>query len=544
MKFIKIICITLCIILYFFETSGQHLVKSNSLLQDILEETDEEKKWNSLYNYAHKLKYTDLRQSTYLFKYSFDLAEKNNWLDQMYKSAFNLAANFSLSSNNHYALKYFIKSNEIAEILGDSLNIAFTLHAQGGIYYRQNNYELAESHFLNAINIFTAFNQMKYISGCYNDLGLLYNKTNYDKALKYYTMAFNAEKENGSIEDCGIYLNNIACIHIYRNELPQAKELLDSALTIIKRNNNIPHFFYVYGSYGEYYHKKEQYKLAKKYYMKAIALYHDKNLTVDIQEIYLLLVSLYEQMGDVKTAYSYFKKYTNNKDSIQKINNSRILLNQKFEKTMKQMEYDQNLKLSDQRRTEFTYRILLAFSFLLLFSILVFILYKKRADLKKNELKIENQILKEDLLVKKIENKNKELTSKAMILLERNELIKNVSQKLISCKPKLKKTNLEIIEGIIDDLSSTINEKQWEEFQQNFANLYPSFYKTLLSEFPDLSPSELKMCSFLKLNMTSKEIANMTHMTTSSVEVARSRLRKKLGLSDINTPFFVFLSKF
>jgi DNA-binding CsgD family transcriptional regulator len=64
-----------------------------------------------------------------------------------------------------------------------------------------------------------------------------------------------------------------------------------------------------------------------------------------------------------------------------------------------------------------------------------------------------------------------------------------------------------------------------------FQNVHIDFYKNLGEKFPDLSPNELKMCAFLKLNMSTKEIAALTYQSQDSIRQARSRLRQKLGVA-------------
>lgn len=82
----------------------------------------------------------------------------------------------------------------------------------------------------------------------------------------------------------------------------------------------------------------------------------------------------------------------------------------------------------------------------------------------------------------------------------------------------------------------------WDEFELRFQGVHNEFYQKLQSINPELSTNERRLCAFLKLNMTTKEIASITHQSPRSIEVARTRLRKKLNLtnSDISlTDFFL-----
>lgn len=67
-------------------------------------------------------------------------------------------------------------------------------------------------------------------------------------------------------------------------------------------------------------------------------------------------------------------------------------------------------------------------------------------------------------------------------------------------------------------------------FEKYFNNIYDGFFDRLVLRYPDLTTNELKICAYIKLNLTSKEIAVLMNISPTSVEMARHRLRKKLDL--------------
>jgi DNA-binding CsgD family transcriptional regulator len=99
------------------------------------------------------------------------------------------------------------------------------------------------------------------------------------------------------------------------------------------------------------------------------------------------------------------------------------------------------------------------------------------------------------------------------------------------------------LSAIIQDLERENTSKTiWEEFEHRFIAVNPEFYQTLLQSFPDLTQNEKRLCAFLKLNMNTKEISTITGQTPHSINVARTRLRKKLGLSNSEVCTCDFLS--
>lgn len=71
----------------------------------------------------------------------------------------------------------------------------------------------------------------------------------------------------------------------------------------------------------------------------------------------------------------------------------------------------------------------------------------------------------------------------------------------------------------------------WEHFAHHFDKVHNDFLIVLKSRYPNLTPSELKLCAYLRMNLSNKEIAQLINISTRGVEIARYRLRKKLGLT-------------
>ena len=157
---------------------------------------------------------------------------------------------------------------------------------------------------------------------------------------------------------------------------------------------------------------------------------------------------------------------------------------------------------------------------------------------------IENELtsLKNSKLETDISHKNKELATATMHLLQRGKLLSKIKEGI---SPLTKdavatenKTELTKVMRLINDAER--NDSDWEHFAVHFDQIHSDYLSTLKSKFPDLSPSDLKMCAYLKLNLASKEIAQLMSVTIRAVEVSRYRLRKKLNVTS-NTNLFDFL---
>jgi hypothetical protein len=94
---------------------------------------------------------------------------------------------------------------------------------------------------------------------------------------------------------------------------------------------------------------------------------------------------------------------------------------------------------------------------------------------------------------------------------------------------------------IIRDLEKTQEKSVWNEFEVRFQQVHNDFYKKLNDINPELSTNERRLCAFLKLNMTTKEISTITGQIPRSIDVARTRLRKKLNLTNSEVSLIEFL---
>jgi DNA-binding CsgD family transcriptional regulator len=169
----------------------------------------------------------------------------------------------------------------------------------------------------------------------------------------------------------------------------------------------------------------------------------------------------------------------------------------------------------------------------LIVAVLVVFLIRSRA--RQTELKRKN-------LVQDVEIKNKELTTNVMYLIRKNELINNVAERLLSVQSNVPTENHKVVHDIILDLQKEADNDSWKEFELRFNQVHSDFYNNLRKQYPGLSPADEKLCAFLRLNMSSKEIAAITQQSIKSVEVARARLRKKLDLTNTTSNLVTHLS--
>lgn len=132
-----------------------------------------------------------------------------------------------------------------------------------------------------------------------------------------------------------------------------------------------------------------------------------------------------------------------------------------------------------------------------------------------------------------INQKNNELTENALKIAKlnhfKNQCLNYINDLIkIHTNPEQSLEKLNEFKTLIQS-SSVIN--NWQQFDQHFAQIHPDFYRKLSILHSQLSPSELKICALLKLNLNTKEIADILYLTPKTIKTMRSRIRKKLDLS-------------
>ena len=134
--------------------------------------------------------------------------------------------------------------------------------------------------------------------------------------------------------------------------------------------------------------------------------------------------------------------------------------------------------------------------------------------------------IKNEQLKKEFQNKSNELAASTMSLIKKNELLSKAKEQLMA-----NEEGKEAVKPIIDIIDRNLNQNDdWELFKEAFNNADRKFLKKLKKVHPNLSPNDIKLCAYLRLNLSSKEIAPLLNISARSVEIKRYRLRKKMGL--------------
>ncbi|SHE36733.1 Tetratricopeptide repeat-containing protein [Mariniphaga anaerophila] len=412
------------------------------------------------------------------------------------------------------------RKNYIASIFG-------TYHDIGVTYDRLRQFDLALEFYFKALNTYyenyeansKEFSLFK-IQSLYNNIGNIYSSNgDLEKAEQYYKKGISICIQKKDFLNLGTGYNNLGKVYMEKND-DKALWYLTRALQIRDSINDENGLGTSHTFMAQYYFLKDNYNTAISHARKAFGIGKKiQSLSIE-SESASALANAYNGQQKYDSAFFYYKIHKNLNDSI--INNETY---SKIEGMKLQNEFEiqtQKQKLESQK-VKFRF---VTFILLLVLALIVLFLLIRYFRERKERISSENKDLKME-----VELKNKELTSIAMQQMRTNNLVDSIKERLLLLKKKVTPDQKEQIQKIIMELHALSDKEVWDEFELRFQQVHEVFYNNLKSKFPQLSPSEIKLAAFLRLNMTSKDISSLTGLSVKSIESSRYRLRKKLGIA-------------
>lgn len=467
--------------------------------------------------------YTDLKSEP-------DIARLQSLAGSVYKTL----------GNYDKAVEHCLAGLKIYESLKDNVGIAQIYRIMGSIYKYKGDYEKSLFYYFSGLRLNEELRNLSGTANAYNNIGIVYVMMNdIEKALSYYHRSLDINIAEGIDNEAAINYGNIGVAYLALGQLDSALYYISKRHATALQLNDKKGIAISLESFGDYYLKSGQYDKATECYMKVLQQSRSLGILETTKNTLLSLSDLYDEKGEYRTASSYYKAFINLRDS---------LLNQETLRRIEQIEmeyqYDkerQQHQIADQKKKIVRTVIFITLIFSVITLVLIYLMQNvklKQKNLREKALNLEKQQLQYE-----VGFKDKELFSKAIYLAEKNELINDITRRLNKVLSDPKEKN-NIIKDIIRDLKFNSNTHTWEEFEFIFLKVHPDFFNTLSKRYPELSPNERRLCAFLRLNLSTKDISNITHQSPHTLTVARTRLRKKLGIANSGENLSAFLSQF
>jgi len=411
----------------------------------------------------------------------------------------------------------------------DKSDKASALYLLASIAYSQSEYKKAIQYNLEAAEIYKKLDDKAFELQSLSDIGLNYNALeNYPKAIEYLEKSLPIAEELKDLWFKQGILSSLGVAYVEQDKIDEGIKLIEESLAIAKTLGTEDKIMTGYNLLGYSYNKRKNYKRAISYLDKVITEIDTSNNKFTLGNAYFYRSEAYEGIKNYKFALQDFKKFKTLKDTVYNANKSQQIeeLNTIYETEKKEQQIalkekeivvlEQEAKISNQQK------LLLGGGLGLSLIALGFGFYGFRQKIKRNRL--EKEKVDTELAFKK-----KELTTHALHLAKKNEVLESVKLKAKALKEKEGTTGYQ-------ELIKTINfdqqdDKNWESFTQYFEQVHKDFAKNVKNRYPEVTKNELRFMALLKMNMSSKEIATILNISPDGIKKARQRLRKKMGLT-------------
>lgn len=430
-------------------------------------------------------------------------------------------------------------ASEKAKALNDSLPIAISLNTMGIICDKVRLIDLSEDYYTQALkwakdksvifysiknNLFNYYVLRDKSDSSFgaDSLSLLIEEVKTQEKsgilLILYINASNFWSDMGDQEKSISYLN-------LANDLCEDNPLIQSLIL-----HNI----------GYYYMEKEKYREALNYFNQSLDIQDRYPNSLSLAHTYNNIASIYEYIHQPDSALLFLRKSL----SFDETNYRRTLIMERhrqklmssLEQTESRLSYAQSeIKLKNK---QFILILISVVAFIVVASLLIIIFWQKRrsmeqqmklqeAEKKELTLQLEKEQMQQKAQATQLENKLREVTSYSLLLSNKNQIlnqIKQVSDQLPESEKNIKRT----IRGIVKE--NLHIENDWNDFMLHFNEVHPDYFERLQSLCPQLTQLEQKLAAYIRLGLSTSQIAQMLNVTPESIRSNRYRLRKKLGL--------------
>ncbi|MBN2355645.1 tetratricopeptide repeat protein [candidate division KSB1 bacterium] len=364
-----------------------------------------------------------------------------------------------------------------------------------------------------------------------------------EEALEYVQVASHQIHQSNSQQLIGRLWYEKGCVYMQLGEYDRALENLRQVVLIAAKQNDKPGLAFGIRDMAETYFYMGDYPSAMTLYRHALSILPGHIPYIELVSSFYIS-KIHESRGESEKALDWLKTHINLKNEIFSGEVRRRILRS-------QIQFEETARLALIEHRIRIYSIAIAgISFLVLISFVSARYYaasrKRQKRLYEQKVMNMTSIVKtmiegNRLLKSNLEHRERELTAKSIIMLEKRNLLKYIHHRLTKMKTDQVLNDRQIEEPIkmIEDYINSDDLKN--EFEKCFSEVHNKFYKHLARRAPNLTPQETRICAFIKIGLRNKEVARLLHVTEPTVEIHRIHIRKKL-LLDRQTNLSTYIS--
>lgn len=401
------------------------------------------------------------------------------------------------------ALRFGYECLEIAQHINAPILMAKAYTTLGNTYFQLHDYPNARDVFEKCLSICTEMHHRYGQSVSLNNLANIHEQLNdYQTALDLHQKSLLIKEELGDQSGYAHLLISIGNCHLRLGKTSKAETTYKKSLAVSRKSSDNTGTVNALYSLGKLYNIKTDHQQAVQVLQQALSLLKEVKKLERLADVHYELSRAFEALGKLKQAIAHIQHHQSVREEM--LNESVIA------QTKKLQILHQVAQMARERE-----------------------IFRLKAEQAERELT----------------HKKQEIVSMAMSLVQKNELVEklkaNLSQlrRTISAKTESAEITESIGAVILDLDQAKSSEESWKLFEQQFESVHQDFIKTLLFRFPELTKAEVRLCVLLKIQLSTKEIAQLLFLSPRSVETYRLNLRRKFDLP-ANTNLTEFLLSF
>lgn len=550
----RIAMLIVALVIFDCRLQAQDTIKIDSLRYIALMAPGDSARVHEYVELSKMLMISDVQQALQVAQQAMDIAEKAADQKLLAHACLNLGNVYFTNGLLELSTQYFLRYIEINTRLGNEKGVAYGRINLGAVYLQLEQYQQSRAYFEKALIFFEHLADSMQSASPHNEMLIIYNNLGIacqnlqepELAKNYYEKGILMARQAGSDpEVLGILLNNLGALFIAQGHSDKSYEYLIESFRLRQSANDLVGMGQSHRTLAEYYMTINDERTAIEHLNEGYRLAVQVGNMSLLTEVAIKLFEVYQRQGNADSALKYYMAYSDVNEKLNRAEAANALT--QYEITSKYEESRRLMRLKQQRKEQ--RYLFIGFILLLVLAIISLLYFLSHSRNKRLRLEAENiqlnaqkMELEKNNLEKELEIKKKELTTNVMYQIQKNELIFEIVQKLQKQMATSQRPDQRWLLQTIRDLERTHDTSVWQEFEVRFEQVHNDFYQKLNEIDASLTPNERRLCAFLKLNMSSKEISLITGQSPRTIDVARTRLRKKLNLTNSDTGLVEYLA--
>jgi len=420
---------------------------------------------------------------------------------------------------------------EISRTIDDKEQTQLALAGIASHFYQLKDFETALEYHLSGIEILESEEELKWrLPTAYNNLSINYVYLgDYESALASLDKSIALCKELDNQKSlAAAYEYKAECL-TKMNRKDEAIEYFLSSMELSKEQSRMMRYSSSAHSLAIIYAEKGDYDKSRAIAEKALEGARKAQSVYMISNLNLLLSKITREQGKARDVYNFYKAYTDMQDSILDVRKQDEILT--LEEKFKSREKDRDIQILQQEASiSKLQRTILVVLVLVLVAFAVFAALYIKSIKRQKETAAQLARTEKQKLASELAFKNRELSTHALQILHKNQLVANLEEQIDQTlkKDSLETNNLISLKHALGEISRV--DKDWEKFNKIFKEVHPTFLERLHKQNPNITKSEVKQAALIKMGLSLKESASILNIAPESVKIGRNRLKKKLGL--------------